>query len=166
MDFHKREEFVHNERLRNTVKRRNRWLRQAFEVMDGQIRIIGDPESPAIIYNDAFVLSAYVKNFFLIFKDRPSGGKVNTTFELMEDFRLSREEIMHQIRIANHREVYRVQFLKSSLFLTGWNFIDRDKKEGKYPVFARINPKVYFTSERAEAIIIDLEALHYECFIV
>lgn len=152
--------------LQEVVRKRNRRLNYAFSAMDGQVRIIGDPETPALIYNDTIVISAYVKNFDLIFTDKPKGGNQIAKFKLLHNFKFERKEVLSLIQRAEHRTVYRVQFLKSSLFLAGWNFTDRDNRTGRYPVFARLNPKVYFSEEKALEIIEDLAEIHYECFIV
>jgi hypothetical protein len=154
------------EELREIVRRRNKRLLAAFSELEDQIRIIGDPQTPAIIFNNELVLSVYVQNFDLHFTDAPVRGKKLRKEKLVDGFRLLRSEIIDYIKSTEHRKVYKIQFFGSELFLAGWNFKDRERQKGKYPVFARHNPKLYFTKEKAIEIVADLLKIHYDCKIV
>jgi len=147
--------------LQEIVERRNILLEQAFSELKDQVRIIGNPQSPAILFNDSIIISSYVKNFNLYFTDKPYEGKVVGEYKLRKDFILPKEKIKLFLKASEHRKIYRIVFNNSSLFLTGWNYRNSKIKEGLYPVFARHNPKVYFTKKKAEEILQKLEDLHY-----
>lgn len=153
------------EELRNIVRRRNKRLLFAFSALSDQIRIIGDPETPAVIFNNEMVLSVYVANFILHLTDAPVRGRKLRSEKLLDGFRFTVDEIMEYIRSANHRKVYRIYHKDSDLYLAGWNFRDKENRDGKYPVFARQNPKLYFTKEKAKEVLGLLDEIHYECIL-
>lgn len=154
------------QQLKELVVRRNKYLRTAFSQFSDRIRIIGNEEKPAIIYEEKIVISAYVKNFDLRFTSKPFNGQVVKSFKLTSTFVLDRDFVLAHLQNCSHRPIYKIQFLNSSLFLTGYNFREKESQEGKYPVFARHNPKLYFTEKKALEVIAELKDLHYEVNLV
>ena len=55
------------ETLDEMVSRRNKRLLNFFNIHGFNVRIVGDEQKPAVILNEAYVLSCYVKNFDLHF---------------------------------------------------------------------------------------------------
>ncbi len=152
-----------DETQKEIVERRNSWLLNFFEVNEiTPIRLVGDPNKPAIIYQEKFVLSAYVHNFYLNFTDKPYGGDVIKTFKLTPKPPLAKKEVLGVIEDYPQKEIYRIRLAQmKDLYLTGYNFKNRHKadQQEKYPVFARHDPKIYFSEERVEEIkqmLIDL----------
>ncbi|HDL74761.1 MAG TPA: hypothetical protein ENH06_00015 [bacterium] len=154
------------QQLQELVTRRNKYLQKAFSGFSDRIRIIGHPEKPAIIYEEKIVMSVFVKNFDLKFTSKPFNGEIVKSFKLTPTFILDREFVLSHLQNCSHRFIYKIQFLNSSLFLAGYNFRDKEKQEGKYPVFARHNPKLYFTEKKAIEVIDELKNLHYNVNLV
>lgn len=148
------------------VLRRNKRIVKFFEKAGLKVRLIGRPDTPAIIWNESFVLSAYAHNFYLRFTDVPHNGNIVKEYKLRVDTEVVPSEIIEILNSSTHRPVYKVQYGLSDMYLTGYNFLDRDNGEGKYPVFAKHKPKIYFTREKAEEICAMLEKDNYDCCVV
>lgn len=142
--------------------RRNRYLQSFFDKVKLNIKLFGDPQRPAIIVNNTYVLSAYVQNFNLHFADKPSNGKVLKTFKLTANENITHQEFMQLFKQADHRQVYRIKYINTSLYLAGYNFEDRDNQAGKFPVFAESKFKIYFNKNRAEQIVQEFDSLPLE----
>ena len=146
------------------VPRRNQQLvnffrKNGFGTQD--IRIIGDENSPAILYKDEHILNCHVHNFELKFTDAPFDGNIIKTYRLVSDDNIPdvRDQIIQLIQEYPARRVYKV-FLKNGrndLFLCGWNHLNPEERLGRYPVFGMYKPKVYFTKEKAQEIAEELK---------
>ena len=62
------------------------------------------------------------------------------------------EKFLDWVNNYEHKVTYRVQFGSSNLFLSGYNFTNKVTSEGKYPVFAPKNAKIYFDKQYAEGL--------------
>jgi hypothetical protein len=131
-------------------ERRNTRLARFFDNLGLPARLIGDANSPAIIIDDAIVLSGYVKNFELRFTDIPSHGQVIYTVKLLHQQIIDRDEVYRVILSSEHRSVYRISLESTKLFLAGYNFVDKINSKGRYPVFSTVNPKIYFSEQSAK----------------
>jgi len=129
-----------------------------------ETRLIGDPEKPALLYEEKLVLSCYVHNFELRLMDKPFSDNVIEVIKLngIETTDYS-SKLKEWCDTYEHRKIYKIQFNDSSLYLAGYNFLVRRKEnpEGRYPVFARHHPKVYFSLDKANEIASDLEQAGY-----
>jgi hypothetical protein len=134
-------------------ERRNSRLAKFFNNLGLPARLIGDANSPAIIIDDAMVLSGYVKNFELRFTDVPSHGQVIYTIKLLHQQIVDRDEVFRVILSSEHRPVYRINLVGTKFFLAGYNFVDKQNSQGRYPVFSTINPKIYFSEASAKESI-------------
>jgi len=107
-----------------------------------------------VIVDYAVVLSAYVKNFDLIFTDKPFQGKEVLKFKLSPNVKITDVELNAILEKYEHRSVYRVKLPDSNLFLVGYNFKDKEKTdaENRYPVFAKFGMKIYFDEAYAQSI--------------
>jgi hypothetical protein len=139
-------------------ERRNTRLARFFDSLGLPARLIGDANSPAIIIDDAVVLSGYVKNFELRFTDIPSHGQVIYTVKLLHQQIIDRDEIFRVILSCEHRSVYRINLEGTKLFLAGYNFVDKQNSKGRYPVFSTINPKIYFSEQSAQESVEAIES--------
>ena len=146
------------------IERRNRRLKEFFDLTGLYIRIIGDENSPAVILNDSHVLNAYVHNFELNFTDSHAQGNIIYKVKLTEKPLYDHERVMSCIMDYPKRPVYKVALEGSdpTLFLSGYNFLNRDKGLGRYPVFSAYAPKVYFTIEKATEICLELDKDGYK----
>ena len=57
------------------------------------------------------------------------------------------------IDLCVHRPVYKIKLEGSDLFLVGYNYLNSEDAVGRYPVFARHKPKVYFDKEYAIKLV-------------
>ena len=76
-----------NESLEEMVTRRNKRLKSLFSRNGINIRLVGDENKPAVIRDEAEVLSCYVKNFNLHFTKEPFSDEIIKTIKLkVNDF--------------------------------------------------------------------------------
>ena len=143
------------------VKKRNYRLLNFFNSngFSNEIRLIGDENSPAILYADEFVLSCYVKNFDLIFVDSLVDGKEVKRYKLQEIVPAVKEELRQLIKTLPLKKTFRIRLTNQNLFLVGWT-----KTSGEAsPVFGKIKPKVYFDRNKAQQTA---DSLTYNCEIL
>jgi hypothetical protein len=135
------------------IEKRNDRLKIFFEDKGINVKIIGDINKPAVVYEQNHIcLCCYVHNFELIFTDKPVGGnelfRVKLTEKVDNDHN---EEIENWFYNIKHKDIYRVAVDTDefSLFLTGFHKTINDEY---VPVFCEVNPKYYFTREKAEEV--------------
>ncbi len=155
-----------NESLEELVLRRNKRLLSFFISNGFSIRIVGDEQKPAIILDETSVLSCFVKNFDLFFTKAPFSDEVVRQFKLKHDPEVTSLEIQEAIDLCQHRPVYKVKLKNTDLYLTGYNYLNSEDGVGRYPVFARHRPKVYFDLEYAEKLLINLNEEGYELEVI
>lgn len=138
------------------ITRRNERLERFFALLyentDTRFRIIGDKNCPAVIIDETWCVSCFVKNFELNFTDKPNQGQIVATVKLQKDQIVDNEHITAVIAQSEHRPVFKLRYADTELFLAGYNFINKNDLTGKYPVFAREHPKIYFNREYAQQI--------------
>lgn len=151
------------------VGKRNKRLEQFF-LQNGfdysQIRIVGNENVPAVLYQDTYILPCYVHNFELRWTDKQYDGNIIKTFKLTHEVPDVRDEIINLINTGDLKKVFKVMSTTSNLYLIGWNYIDKDTKSIKFPVFGRYTPKVYYKEDKAESIAEELQKQGYACRIV
>ncbi|MFC2087470.1 hypothetical protein ACFLSA_04855 [Bacteroidota bacterium] len=138
-----------NEPLERVVGRRNKRILRLFSKNGFNVRLIGDPEKPAIILDNEIILSGYAHNFNFHFTNKPFEGQIVKTVKLHKDPLITKDEIEELLTAYEHRHAYKVIIKDSDLYLVGYNYLNREKGEGRYPVFARYNPKIYFQEDKA-----------------
>ena len=138
-----------NEPLERVVTRRNKRIIRMFAKCGYNVRLIGDPEKPAIILDNDLILSGYAHNFDFHFTSKPFEGTIVKTVKLHKDPLIVHDEIEEMLNVYEHRHAYKVVIKDTDLYLVGYNYLNREKSEGRYPVFARYNPKIYFQEEKA-----------------
>ena len=150
--------------LKEVVERRNKRLINFFSLCGYPVRLIADENSPAIVIEDKHVLNAYVHNFELRFTDSYNQGNIIYTIKLSENPNFDKNKVVSCIEDYPKRELSKILLSGSSpkLFLSGYNFLNKEEKLGKYPVFAAYIPKVYFTEEKAKEITDELTSLGYD----
>jgi hypothetical protein len=149
------------ESMEEMVTRRNKRLLQFFNVHGYDVRIVGDIQKPAVIINDMVVLSCYAKNFDLHFTKEPFSDEIVKSFKLKADNEVSKLELQEAIELSTHRPVYKIRHTGTDLFLVGYNYLNSDEAMGRYPVFAKNKPKVYFDKEYADKLVENLKNEDY-----
>ena len=151
------------EDLSEVIERRNKRIEAFFKLVGISVRVIGDENSPAIVYDDTCILNAYVHNFELRFTDNHNDGNIIYTVKLTESPNFDKNRVMNCINDYEKRPVYKVAVKGSNprLYLSGYNFLNRTEKLGRYPVFSAYAPKVYFTKEKTDEICDELNVDGY-----
>lgn len=155
-----------NESLEELVIRRNKRLLNFFISNGFNVRIVGDEQKPAIILDETSVLSCYVKNFDLFFTRAPFSDEIVRQFKLKHDPEVTPDEIQEVIEICQHRPVYKIRIVDTELYLTGYNYLNSEDGVGRYPVFAKHRPKVYFDLEYATKLALSLNEEDYNLEVV
>jgi hypothetical protein len=155
-----------NESLEELVIRRNKRLLSFFLTNGFNVRIVGDEQKPAVILDETSVLSCYVKNFDLFFTKAPFSDEVVRQFKLKHDPEVTSFEIQEVIDLCQHRPVYKIRITDSDLYLTGYNYLNSEDGVGRYPVFAKHKPKVYFDLEYATKLAQSLNEENYNLEVI
>lgn len=142
--------------VNDMIAKRNNRIERFFKELDIPIRLIGNKNKPAIIYNNMVSLSIFVHNFNLNFTDKPHRGKIIKTVKLTHDIKEKREDIINLLKIYPHQAVYCLKLANSPLFLAGYNHLDKKNCLDRYPVFAKHQYKIYFKTSHANEIINEL----------
>lgn len=132
--------------------KRNYRLSRFWAMLGLPIRLIGGEQKPAMIFDERWILSCYVKNFDLVFLDKNDGGAEVFSVKLKETPEFSPSAIIKWLSESSHKPVFRI-FVEGStpkLYLCGYNYMDSENCQGRYPVFANKNPKIYFTEQTAK----------------
>lgn len=146
------------------IIRRNELLYKFFnKIFPNKITVIGNSNYPAVVYDNDICLSCYPHNFDLRFTDKPEKGKVLFSVKLKEETIYDGNQLLDWFKNIPHHKMYKIFLCNSEprLFLSGYNFIDRIVKEGKYPVFSIYHPKLYHTSLKAVDIVNTLKSEGY-----
>jgi hypothetical protein len=146
------------------AKRRNEWLEAVVIKFIPGGYVTGDPDKPVVILRDApgkktFALSCYVSNFDLHLLDAPEGDHL-LTIRLKKNLDIDHSTvraIQRWLVKAQHRQVYVIGKCDVLLWITGWNFMDRLNKIGRYPVFARNKPLIFWEKETADQVAAELK---------
>ncbi len=146
-----------------------RFFKRAFPKND--IRIMGDENSPAVVFDHEFILSCYVHNFELRFTSKNFKGDILFKVSLNDDFdKVNKQQIEDWHLKSQHRKINRIylesEHTQAPLYLVGWNFRNKTKKEGKYPVFGEYEPKVYFRKEKAVEVQTELVQMGYNVIVI
>ena len=151
-----------NETLEEMVARRNKRLKYLFSKNGVNVRLVGDDQKPAIIRDEAIVLSCYVKNFDLHFTKEPFSDEIVKTVKLKHEPDITRYELEEVLSICKHRPVFKLRLRGSDLYLVGYNYLNSEDAVGRYPVFARHKPKVYFDFEYAQQVAENIRSDNYD----
>jgi hypothetical protein len=154
------------ESLDEMVARRNKRLVSVFTRNGMHVRLVGDPEKPAVIKDEETVLSCFVKNFNLFFTKEPFSDEIVKAIKLKHEPEVNRFELEEILDACRHRHVFKLKLKGTELFLAGYNYINSEDAVGRYPVFARHKPKVYFDKSYAENIANNLKEDDYSIEII
>lgn len=149
------------------IARRNKRLEAFFkvavnkEIGDIKVNAINENQ-PAVIINDAFKLSCYVQNFDLNFLNSPE-GEIIYSIRLNKETEYDVDKFLDWLVNAIHLKVWKIKISQTpnELYLCGWNYIDKEKGEGRYPVFAKFNPKTYFKESVAHEFAQEISEIGY-----
>ena len=155
-----------NESLEELVERRNKRLLSRFSANDYKVRLVGDPQKPAVVLDDMIVLSCYVKNFDIYFTKEPFSHYIVRSFKLKSQNEVTKLELQEAIELSTHRQVYKLKLNGTELMLAGWNYLNSEDSIGRYPVFAKMKPKIYFDKEFAIGLTASLKKEGYSISII
>lgn len=136
-----------NYNLFTDIARRNFLIKQFFKANDVDVNLLGDINNPLVVTEDNIVLSCYVSNFNLIFKDNSFDGKEVFTVKLKNEPMLIKEKLVNWIKNANHRKIYvftSEEGLYYSKFIRVYN--------GKLPLFSPAKELAYYVFQRQKAV--------------
>lgn len=152
------------ENKQDIVNRRNWRLAEFWLKTQLPVRIIGNENSPAIIFDEKWILSCYVKNFNLIFKDSPFDGNDVMSIKLTVNPEYKIQDFIMWLSKSKHRPIYKIKLIEiePKLYLVGYNFLNSAMSENRYPVFATYNPKLYFSEESAIQKVDEMRNLGYD----
>jgi hypothetical protein len=102
----------------------------------------------------------------LHFTKEPFSDEIVRTVKLKHEPEITRYEIQEVIESCKHRPVYRIILKDTELFLVGYNYLNSEDSVGRYPVFAKHKPKVYFDKSYAEKVAVNLQDDGYEIEII
>jgi len=143
--------------LKIVIERRNRRLKEFFKRGGYNVKILGDMNKPVVVLDNKILISCYVKNFNLYFNKEPFSSTIVESIKLTGDAKLSKERLKEIFTTCKHRTAFKLKFGSTSLYLSGYNYVDKQNKTKKYPVFARFDPKIYFTESKAKEVAEFLE---------
>ena len=147
------------------IEKRNRRLANLFKLMDLPVRIMGDENMPSMIFDEKFIINAYVKNFDLIFTDNFDMGETVYTMKLNEVQQFDKSRILECIHNYPVKYVNKVMLknTKPVLYLAGYNFLNKEDGLGRYPVFSSYAPKLYFREDKSKEVADELKNDGYDC---
>ena len=131
--------------LDKVISRRNRRLSSLFNEMGLPVRIIGDPNSPAVIVNNKFVLNAYVHNFELRFMDNHIGGNCIYTIKLLAKPEYDKEKVLDCIYKYPVRYISKIVLEDTNypLRVVGRDYLDKNDGTGEYYVFGTASERFW-----------------------
>lgn len=125
------------------------------------VRLVGNPNAPAIIINNHFIANCYVKNFTIHFTDGNKNGNVVGKHKMNTakvDNYGSKEVFLDWFHSYPMKRCFKIKLDGTHLYMVGLSYTDGDTDNGdKYPVFAEYEPKIFFTRDYATQLLADLE---------
>jgi len=147
------------------TEKRNSRITEFFNKRGISVQLKGNPQNPMIVLNDSLCLSAYAKNFYLKFLDRPNQGN------LVEEIKLTHENIktyptkklVELIENNQQTGMFKIRLKNTDLALVGYEHAARDSMplvNGSllYPVFGTLRPHLYKTEDMAEEVFDKLKS--------
>lgn len=159
-----KKEFTKKDDSKEVYERRNRLLIKFFRLIDVPVRLVGNLNRPAIIYDEQVVLNAYVHNFELRFTDAPYDSNIIYTVELSENPKFDKNTVLKCLSEYKARAIYKI-YLKGSepkLYLAGYNYLNKEEKLGRYPVFSAYNAIIHFTEDGVKTKVDELNTHGYK----
>ena len=153
------------------ITERNDFLAKYFKRFfpNNNIQIVGDINKPNVIIDFEYALACYCRNFNLHFLDKNDFGTSLFSVKLNNSYVYDIAKINNWLQTAKHKKLFKVALKISSdqseqptLFVSGWNYTDKENKLGKYPVFSEYEPKVYFSEDKAKEIAKELKQSNYQ----
>jgi len=128
------------------------------------IRLINDILDPHFIYRNKVSLSIKVVYWNLYFQDSFTINPNNLlVVNLRKDTNIDyKQELLNVFKSIDSIKVYTLMLVNTDLFLVGYNFYDKKNEMTKYPVFARYDPKIYFSRRKAELVTKELTEYMFE----
>lgn len=131
-----------------SLKRRAYFLRKFFKGLNMEISLLGDYNSPLVVTNENIVLSCYLHNFQLIFKDAPHNGNEVFRLKLKNSLKADdyREQFEEWFKASEHRKVFLFQS-GDFYFNKSVQFLDTD-----YPLYTKCKRLAYYVFSMEKAL--------------
>lgn len=136
-----------NDNMITDIIRRNYYAEQFFKYNDIHVNLLGDINNPLIVTEDNIVLSCFVSNFNLIFKDDSFEGKEIFTIKLKKEALNIKDRLDSWIKSAAHRKIYLFTSedgLYYCKYIRVYNHI--------FPLFSPAKELAYYVFQRQKAI--------------
>ena len=157
--------------------KRNAMLALFFHRYGYEVRIIGDPHKPMVVWNNEYVLSLHIDNFKIKFCKEPFSKehvleiKLNNTLieGKIANLKIKPYPIHEAIMKSKHQKVWKIEMIgygevimiPIGLYLTGWNYTNQETKQGRYPVWSINDPKVYLNKDNAIEVMEEFKEQGY-----
>ena len=136
------------ESMIEVLKRRKHLLFKFFKKMGVEISLLGDYQTPLLVTKDNIVLSCYLHNFEVIFKDAPYNG--NEIFRVKLKHNISVEcyriNFNNWLKEAKHRKVY--------MFQSGEFYFNKcvPHLDKFYPIYTKSKRLAYYVFSMEKAL--------------
>lgn len=131
---------------------RNSKILQFFNLVSFEIRLVGNPEYPAIIVNDEWCMNAFIKKQYVNFTDAVSKGKTIKSYDITKDEPILDVDFKSLLDRGLCRKVFKIKEKASNMHV--YAFATKMNNEGKkiFPLFAKQNCKIYFNYNHASKV--------------
>jgi len=97
--------------------KRNYRLQEFFRSKGYDVKVLGKIDNPAVVY-DGMVLNCYVKNFDLIFTNKPFNGEELFRVKLTHKISTEHDDAIEQwLHLYEHRKIYKLQITCNNKFM-------------------------------------------------
>lgn len=145
------------ENLSTMIVERNSLLKNYFSKSIYDFEVVDfDINCPFVIWRGKFKIFCYVKNFDLIFTSGEKSKEIVKIIKLRKNLSPDDDFLRKYLHEIEHKEVFKIEYDNTGLYLSGYNFVDKANKQHKYPVFSKRGYKVYFDKAKAESIAMEL----------
>ena len=152
----------------STKQSRNQMALDIFTRNGFAVKLKGSDDSPMFILEDRLLISCFVNGNSLYFRTSPDSGEISRSIRLNGDAFITKYEISELIEKSEHLPVYRIQDIKTQMYLVGYNYFESRESfsDERYPVFANHNPYIYLNPSKVEMEIKELNENGYNVKII
>lgn len=133
------------------VEQRNAQLLNFFELNGYEnVKVIGNPNQPKVIIDDAYAISGFVQNRIYNFTTKPFGGEIVLSVNLNNPNDYSESLINQIIQDNEKREIFFCE-----LYGVGGMYLSHTR--GGHVYYSRTDPRVFFNYVDAESFTDHIE---------
>ena len=158
---------IQDENIVSFLKRRNGRILKFFRDKGyNNVRLVGNPEKPAIVLNGDVLLNAYVNNFDLLLLDSNDDSKrykVKLSFEGIDEF--EQENLVDFINNVEHDKIYRIKLTDVDMYYAGY-YSEEGDVNNPFMMFSVDGFKAYYNKEKADEVANVLQSKGYKVSVV